>query len=100
MSTLTDSTAAIRRGYAPQSRTWTDHALAQLTFVRVREFIREPEALFWSLAFPVLLAAGLGVAFRNRPPDVLKIAVVTPELAESLRREPLLDVQTLTQGDG
>ena len=65
--------------------TWTDHPLAQLTFVRVREFIREPEALFWSLAFPILLAAGLGIAFRNRPPEVLKIAVVTPELAESLR---------------
>ena len=31
---------------------------------------------------------------------MLKIAVVTPALAESLRREPLLDVQTLARGDG
>jgi hypothetical protein len=42
---------------------WTHRSLAQLTLLRVREFVREPEALFWALIFPVLLAAGLGVAF-------------------------------------
>ncbi len=45
--------------------------------------------------FPILLAAGLGIAFRNRPADVLRIAVVTPELAQSLRQEKLLDVQQM-----
>ena len=52
--------------------------LVQLTLVRFREFLREPEALFWVFVFPILLAAGLGIAFRNRPADVLKIAAVTP----------------------
>ena len=47
-------------------------ALAQLTLVRFREFIREPEAVFWVFVFPILLAAGLGLAFRSRPPDVLR----------------------------
>ena len=70
--------------------------LAQLTLVRFREFLREPEALFWVFVFPILLAAGLGLAFRNRPADVLKIAAVTPELARSLRQEKLLDVQQLS----
>ncbi len=51
-------------------------SLAQLTLVRYREFWREPEAVFWVLVFPILLAAGLGLAFRNRPPDVLQIGVV------------------------
>src|SRR5437879_13490394 len=69
-----------------------DHPLVQLTLVRFREFRREPEALFWVFVFPLLLAAGLGVAFRNRPADVLKIATVAPELARSLREEKLLDV--------
>ncbi len=46
--------------------------LAQLTLVRFREFVREPEALFWVFVFPILLAAGLGIAFRNRPADVLQ----------------------------
>ena len=37
-----------------------DHPLAQLTLMRMREFIREPEAVFWSMIFPIALAAGLG----------------------------------------
>src|ERR1017187_3828412 len=83
---------------APRPSAWTDHPLAQLTLVRFLEFIREPEALFWVFIFPILLAAGLGIAFRNRPADVLKIAAVTPQLAQSLRNEKLLDVAQLSTG--
>ena len=43
-------------------------ALVELTFVRFREFMREPEALFWVFIFPILLAAGLGLAFREPSP--------------------------------
>ena len=64
--------------------------------VRFREFMREPEALFWVFIFPILLAAGLGIAFRNRPADVLKIVAVTTELTQSLRQEKLLDVEQLS----
>jgi ABC-2 type transport system permease protein len=80
---------------SPGAGSFADHPLVQLTLVRFREFIREPEALFWVFVFPILMAAGLGLAFRNRPPDVLRIAAVTPELAQSLRQEKLLDVQQL-----
>jgi ABC-type multidrug transport system permease subunit len=73
----------------------SNHPLAQLTLVRFREFIREPEALFWVFVFPILLAAGLGIAFRNRPADVLPVAASTPELAAPLAAEKLLDVQRL-----
>src|SRR6476661_9682183 len=83
---------------APRGKSFADHALVQLTLVRFREFMREPEALFWVFIFPILLAAGLGIAFRNRPADVLKIAAVTPELAQSLRQEKLLDVLQLETG--
>jgi ABC-2 type transport system permease protein len=58
------------------SRSWADHPLVQLTRVRYREFFREPEAVFWVFVFPVLLAAGLGVAFRNRTPERTVVAVV------------------------
>src|SRR5690348_4536898 len=86
---------------APRARRhWLTHPLAQLTLVRMREFFREPEALFWSLLFPILLAGGLGIAFRNRPPDVLKIATEDPALAEALRKEPMLDVQLRPAGQG
>src|SRR5271155_6045064 len=79
---------------------FADHPLVQLTLVRFREFLREPEALFWVFIFPVLLAAGLGIAFRNRPAEVLKIAAVTPELTRSLRQDKLLDVEQLDTAAG
>ena len=80
---------------SPRRTSFADHPLVQLTLVRFLEFVREPEALFWVFVFPILLAAGLGIAFRNRPADVLQIAAVTPELAQSLKQEKLLDVHPL-----
>jgi ABC-type multidrug transport system permease subunit len=77
----------------------SEHPLVQLTLVRFREFIREPEALFWVFIFPILLAAGLGIAFRNRPAEVLQIAAVSPQLAAPLGTEKLLDVQELSPAD-
>ena len=73
----------------------SDKPLAQLTMVRFYEFLREPEALFWVFLFPIILAAGLGLAFRNRPADVLRVAAVTPQVATALRQEKLLDVQEM-----
>src|SRR6266481_10190180 len=90
--------ASVAEKKSPRANSLADHPLVQLTLVRFLEFIREPEALFWVFAFPILLAAGLGIAFRNRPAEVLRIAAVTPELAQSLRQEKLLDVQQLSEG--
>src|SRR6267154_1499536 len=87
------STEAAKK--APRGSSLADHPLVQLTLVRFREFVREPEALFWVFVFPLLLAAGLGIAFRSRPAEVLNIAAVTPELAQSLRQEKLLEVHQL-----
>ena len=83
----------------PGKMPFAERALAQLTLVRFREFIREPEALFWVFIFPILLAAGLGIAFRNQPPEVLNIAATTPQLARSLAGEKLLRVAQLPQAD-
>ena len=72
-----------------------DNPLVQLTLVRLREFTREPEAVFWALLFPVLMTVGLGIAFRSRPPDILKVATTSSSLAVSLKQSPGLDVATL-----
>jgi ABC-2 type transport system permease protein len=69
-----------------------DHPLTQLTLVRFREFIREPEALFWVFVFPLLLAAGLGLAFRNTPAEVLTVGVVGADQT-ALENAPALDVE-------
>jgi ABC-2 type transport system permease protein len=69
------------------ARRWTEQSLVQLTLMRYREFIREPEAVFWVFIFPVLLAAGLGIAFRNQPAQRTPIVVVGgSERAEGLAR--------------
>lgn len=69
---------------------FTDASLVQLTLVRFREFIRQPEAVFWTFVFPVLLAVGLGLAFRSRAPEQSKVAIVsspaTSAAAEQIRK--------------
>ena len=54
-------------------------SLYQLTMVRFRLLLREPEAIFWIFIFPILLAVGLGIAFRNRPADVLQVGATTTQ---------------------
>ena len=61
----------------PARRGFTRSSMVQLTLVRFREFIREPEAVFWTFIFPILLAAGLGIAFRQRGPDKVQVGVVS-----------------------
>ncbi len=82
-----------------ERRGWRSHPLVQLTLVRYREFIREPEAVFWVFIFPVLLTAGLGIAFRNQAPARLPVVVVegaeASRVAEAVGRSPALSVRTL-----
>ncbi len=72
------------------------HPLFQLTLLRFREFVREPEAVFWNFAFPLLLTAGLGVAFRDQAPQPIPVAAVTQQLAAALRADPQLRVEERT----
>src|SRR5437667_12845727 len=47
----------------------------QLAVSRMREFYREPEAVFWVFGFPIVLAFALGLAFRNTGPGKLQVGV-------------------------
>ena len=51
------------------------HPLVELTLMRVREFLREKEAVFWVFVFPVLMTFALGIAFRNTAPDKTPVAI-------------------------
>src|SRR6476469_5785465 len=73
--------------------------MAQLTLVRFREFIREPEAVFWTFIFPILLAAGLGIAFRQRGPAKVRVGVIGSAASaaagvDALRKDSTLVVET------
>ena len=48
----------------------------ELIKMRLREFWREPGIIFWVFAFPLLMAFGLGVAFRSKPPEKPRVAVI------------------------
>src|SRR6266850_3884591 len=52
------------------------HPYLLLVLARMRELMREPEVVFWVFIFPILLAVGLGVAFRNKPTDEIAVGVV------------------------
>jgi len=49
--------------------------LIELTMTRVREFLREREAVFWVFIFPVLMTFALGIAFRNTAPEKTFVAI-------------------------
>src|SRR5688572_7852949 len=89
-----NETSAPVAGHARARRpSGTGHPLVQLTLVRIREFAREPEAIFWAIFFPILLTAGLGIAFRSESVDALTVVTSDASIAESLRRDPGLYVQ-------
>ena len=63
-----------------------------LLAARMLELKREPEVVFWVFVFPLLLAAGLGIAFRNKPAAASSVAIVAgagaQEAEELLQRSP------------
>jgi ABC-type multidrug transport system permease subunit len=65
----------------PITGRWKSYELLLLS--RLKEMYREPEVIFWVFIFPILLALGLGIAFRNKPADVSRVALVAgPEAAQ------------------
>jgi len=86
-------------------RGFKGHPMAQLTLVRFREFIREPEAVFWTFVFPILLAAGLGIAFRQQGLEQLHVGVVTRAGADTsvvaaMKRDSTLVLRTYDDNAG
>ncbi|MGA2350403.1 MAG: ABC transporter permease [Terracidiphilus sp.] len=79
---------------------WETSSLFQLTSIRFKLFLREPEAIFWTFIFPILLAVGLGIAFRNRPADVLQVGATTTQLTQALAADKGLTATTMDETAG
>jgi ABC-type multidrug transport system permease subunit len=73
------------------------YSLGQLILARVREFTREPEAVFWAVFFPVLLTTALGIAFGGSTVPALPVVTSSPELARALQGEPGVAVTVLDE---
>ncbi|HEY4954303.1 MAG TPA: ABC transporter permease [Gemmatimonadaceae bacterium] len=67
-----------------EHRHFIERSIVQLTLARFRGFIREPEAVFWTFVFPILLAVGLGVAFRSRAPERPHVGIVRSPAARTI----------------
>ena len=91
-ATEQNPTTPPRETAAIQERNSRWAGFVQLLAARMRELKREPEVLFWVFAFPLLLALGLGVAFRNKPADTTSVVIVSGPQAqttlEMLQRSP------------
>jgi ABC-2 type transport system permease protein len=67
--------------------------LVQLTLARFREFLREPEAVFWTFVFPIVVSLALAMAFPSRADSDVLVGVQPDAAADALRT-------TLTRGGG
>jgi ABC-type multidrug transport system permease subunit len=74
--------------------------LRELTLARIRSFVREPEALFWTFGFPIMMALGLGIAFRERTAETSAVGIERGSVAEryapALRAEEGIDLTVLS----
>jgi ABC-type multidrug transport system permease subunit len=77
--------------------------LVELTLARFREFLREPEAVFWVFAFPVIMTCALGIAFRSRGEEPVIVGVVeqagADQIAQSLERAGGFTVRRIAPDD-
>ena len=91
--------AAAPAALSPGAGTAGPSSLWQLTRWRMMGFLREPEAVFWVFAFPVLMALALGIAFRNQGGQKGRAGVEAGPQAAALVRalgaSPDLEVVTL-----
>ena len=79
------------------------HPLVELTLARVREFFREPEAIFWAFVFPLVLTLALAAAFPSAADRPVVVGLVpgtqTAATRLALDAAPALRVVDLTPAD-
>jgi ABC-2 type transport system permease protein len=77
MSTLQEiPVASSQQSPTPPRRNGRWSGYTHLLMARMLELKREPEVVFWVFVFPLLLALGLGIAFRNKPGNASPVAIV------------------------
>src|SRR5271163_633942 len=80
----------------PQLRNGRLSGYRHLLWARLLELKREPEVIFWVFVFPLLLAAVLGFAFRDKPADVASVVVIAGDGAEKTQAMLQSPPSTLT----
>src|SRR5262245_24959204 len=84
-----ESTNKLNAVVEPQTAPRYYSPMWQLVLVRLREFLREPEAVFWVFGFPIVMVVALGIAFRNQPVEIISVDVVNNGAAAEWASEAL-----------
>jgi ABC-2 type transport system permease protein len=59
--------------------------LAALTIARLREFWREPEAVFWTFGYPVVMSLALAFAFPSADTQPVRVGVAAGDASAAIR---------------
>ena len=90
----------VRRGRAGSG---ARHPLVELTLARIREFVREPEALFWTFGYPVIMSLALAFAFPSADAQPVLVGVAEGDGAAAIRKTlsatPGVTVREVARGD-
>jgi ABC-type multidrug transport system permease subunit len=81
----------------------THHPLVELTLARLREFVREPEAMFWTFGYPVIMSLALAFAFPSAELQPVLVGVPQGAAATAIRQTlaatPGVTVREVPPGD-
>jgi ABC-type multidrug transport system permease subunit len=76
-------------------------ALVELTLARLREFVREPEALFWTFLFPMIMSVAMALAFPSRGTQPVRVGLAPgdSELRRALAADTGVAVREVRPGE-
>jgi len=76
-------------------------ALVELTLARLREFVREPEALFWTFLFPMVMSVAMALAFPSKAMQPVRVGVLTgaAELRQALKADAGIALRDVAPGN-
>ena len=86
---MTESTRPLPAAAEPArtaGRGGAHRPLVELTLARVREFVREPEAMFWTFLFPILISLALALAFPSTATRDVIVGVAPGDASAALRQ--------------
>jgi ABC-2 type transport system permease protein len=64
----------------------TYRPLIELTLARLREFVREPEALFWTFLFPIVMSVAMAIAFPAGSGQTVRVGIAPGPGAEAIEQ--------------
>lgn len=88
---------------ATGSRGGASWPIVELTLARLREFFREPEAVFWAFIFPIVITVALAIAFPSSGTRDVLVGVEAGARGDAIRRAlaavPGIAVRDVTAAD-